>query len=232
MRLLIILILAFIYPSIHAQIGIRANYGRSNFSEFEEQAFKFQPNKNNGFLNASASFGIDYWFRLKKRRIEFLPEIAYTSYGKSEVSSTMVYNAMSFDFYFNTQIYLLDLEEDCNCPTFSKQGNTIKKGFFFHIAPMVKYFTFDGRNEMATFNNNKAVTFGIRGGFGLDLGINDFITITPMIAYERSSMANWKNMSLINEDGTPRDISSNYSKISGEVRLGLRFNQGRKRFRP
>jgi hypothetical protein len=231
MRLLLILLLAFTFTSVDAQIGIRANYGRSNFAQFEEQALKFLPTKNTGFLNSSSSFGLDYWFRLKKRRVEFLPEIAYTSYGKTELNNNMAYDAQSFDFYFNTQIYLLDLAEDCNCPTFSKQGNTIKKGFFFHIAPMVKYFSFGGKSEFGPVNSD-AVTVGIRGGFGLDLGINDLITITPMIAYERSSMANWKEMSKINEDGVPRDVSSNYSKLSGEVRLGLRFNNGRKKFRP
>jgi hypothetical protein len=162
---------------------------------------------------------MNYWFRLKKRRIEFLPEIGFTSYGKTILSSNS-YKANSLDAAFNVQVYLLDLAEDCDCPTFSKQGNTIKKGFFISVAPLVKYFDLKANN----FANN-SMAFGLKAGAGLDIGINEIITITPMLSYERTSMPSWDQMTKINEPQVvSADISTNYSRISGDLRIGMRFD--------
>ncbi len=229
MRLYLLTVVVFSALMCYGQVGIRANYGMSNFEQFKDQAYLFESNKNASFLGSAIGFGIDYWFRLKKRRIEFLPELAYASFSKTSISN-ISYNAKSISFYFNTQIYLLDLAEDCDCPTFSKQGNTVKKGFFFHVSPAVKSFNLEGINGSLT-NSSNALTFGIRAGFGLDLGINDFATITPMFSYERTSMAKWENMTSINEDNVSEDISSNYSNLNFGLRFGMRFNQNTKKFR-
>jgi hypothetical protein len=230
MRLFLIPLLVILPLLCFGQIGLRAAYGKSNFEQFKDQAYVLESNKNASFLGNATTFGIDYWFRLKKRRIEFLPELAVTFYGNSTIN-TVQYKSNSIDFYFNTHIYLLDLAEDCNCPTFSKQGNTIKKGFFFHIAPMVKSFNLSSIDEIKS-TKTSSLTAGIRAGFGLDIGINDLITVTPIVSYERSTMAVWKDMTAINQpDIEGQDILSNYSKLSAEVRLGLRFIGSTKKFR-
>lgn len=222
MRLCIFL-LFISFSSIYCQIGIRGGYGKNSFEEWKIAAYNNEPTKTSEFLNSSYHFGVDYWFRLKKRRIEFLPALSYYNFGKSTIAGK-TYSASSFDFAFNTHIYVMDLEEDCDCPTFSKQGNTLKKGFFFHIAPLVKYF-FQTVNTTPSFNSN-ALGVGLKGGIGLDIGVNDFFTITPLISYERTNRITWTDLNKIASSiESPSDVESDYSRISGELRLGFRFDQ-------
>ncbi len=224
-KLLLLFVLIALYSE--AQVGLRIGYGKSNFEQWKIEANQIVRDDLISFLENSANVGIDYWFRLKKRRVEFLPQIGYTSYAKSNVRN-IEYAASTFDFYFNTHVYILDLEEDCNCPTFSKQGNIIKKGFFLHVAPAIKAFNVTGKSSIATSKINE-FGFGLKFGAGLDIGINDFVTITPIANYEVTSMLPWQGLNtLVTATETPNNITSNYSRLFFETRLGFRFDNDSK----
>jgi hypothetical protein len=219
MRFLIFLV-CFSFSSLYGQIGFRGGYGTYSFDDWKTAAYNNEPSKTSEFLNTGFHLSVDYSFRLKKRRIEFLPAVSYYNYGQSTINDKK-YTASSLDFAFNTHIYILDLEEDCDCPTFSKQGNTIKKGFFFHIAPIAKYFLQDIN---ATGTN--AFAIGLKGGLGLDIGINDLFTISPILSYQRTSRVSWTNLNKIaNSIDNPSDVESDFSGFNAELRLGFRFDQ-------
>ncbi|MGB4960884.1 MAG: hypothetical protein WBO36_15490 [Saprospiraceae bacterium] len=183
--LLTLLLAIFVNEVADAQFGLRLKYNNNTHANWEK-AINDRYASNSTLLKSGIEAGLDYWFRLKNRRIEFLPELAYSfASNESPNASINKISYQAFHINFNTHIYALDLEGDCDCPTFSKQGPSIQKGLFFHFTPGLGYYQASiSENETATptLISNKAsglmVRLGI--GLGLDLGINDFLTITPM----------------------------------------------------
>ncbi len=217
-----------ILGSSFAQIGINGGY---NLNDAANWKIVENDNSNNivhDFFENSISFGLDYWFRLPNYRIEFTPELNYQN-----TKSTYQYDPLSFEanasilsFFANTNIYLFDLEGDCDCPTFSKKGPELQKGFFFRISPGISYFTTQVAIEgLEAKSQNFA--FNIGAGIGLDLGITEFFTITPIAVYRYYPTVEWTQFSTVDagikEWDYPKDESS-IGQIYLGLRVGLRFD--------
>lgn len=179
----------------YAQIGINASYIKPTFNNTE----------NENIIKFGVRGGIDYWFRLKTKRIEFMPEIGYENFETNIPGLKM----NSFYFMFKTNFYLLNFNEDCNCPTFSKDGNTISKGFYVSIAPEIKSFSSD------FIEKENTIVGGVVLGAGIDIGVTELLTITPNVGYEITSNIN----------------DTSYKALLLGIRTGLRFNEGKKKFR-
>lgn len=146
---------------------------------------------------------MEYAFRLKEKRLEFHPGLGYRFTFNSDTYDGY-FNAIDLDL--NTAIYPFDFAGDCDCPTFSKEGNLIKKGFFLEISPGVSYQTLhrlrlqesnpDGMDVPITDHN---ILWKIGGGAGIDIGITESFTITPMVTYTALGKADWNGL---NENGT------------------------------
>ncbi len=144
--------------------------------------------------------GLGYWFRLKNKRMEFLPEISYVSMSGDGVGG--VGDLTGFNFNANIFIYPLDFHSDCNaCPTFSKDGGIIKKGFHWIIMPSIYQHNFDSN----IFSN--VTNFRIGLGAGLDIGLTNMITLVPFVTYSISGKESFYG----NNDNRPK-----------QLRLGLR----------
>lgn len=172
------LILSF-QASMFGQFGIKAGYHFNKAADWElipSAGETTQP-----FIGDGSGLGIDYWFRLKNKRIEFLPEINFAYFNTFETSSPDILN-QAVSFYFNTNIYFLDLANDCNCPTFSKQNDLVKKGLFVQLSPGFSTFFHQIKTEevSASFNHS---AFNIGGAIGLDIGISNLITISPIAGF-------------------------------------------------
>lgn len=227
MRKILLFFLLVTNGCLFAQIGIRGGYGTSHFDTWQGYAYSRIDSKNASFLQNGWNVGVDYWFRLKSRRIEFMPEIGFSQFAPSNVDG-VDYTLSSVNAIFNVHVYPLDLAEDCNCPTFSKQGNTIKKGFFIHVSPLLRYYLQNAKGIQEI--SSSTLVGGVRAGLGIDVGLSDFLTLSPMVAYEYTASANWKNLVAAKEQPIDNgDIASSHSGISGLVRLGFRFNAGRRR---
>ncbi len=213
----------------NGQFGLRLKYNSNNFSDWEN-ALEERFDTDGKLYSPGYEVGLDYWFKLKKRRIEFMPEISYalatTKYNNAALTETKF---TSYNFNFHTQIYALDLEADCDCPTFSKQGPSINKGLFFHFTPGVSFFntstTFSPAIDPA-FKNANGVAFKAGIGMGMDIGVSDLLTITPIISYYFNMGMNWENLAL---NGS--DVSSNPRQLQFTLRLGFRPDYGRGRRR-
>jgi hypothetical protein len=209
-----------------AQFGIRLKYNSNNYKNWES-AINQRYNTKNTLLPSGYEIGLDYWFRLEKRRIEFMPELYFsqsaTTYTGTEILDKI--NVTGVGFNFHTQIYALDFEGDCNCPTFSKSGTSIDKGLFFHFTPGLLYHTtsatFDPVASM-TVDPFKKLIFRAGVGVGIDIGLSDLLTITPMLSYYFSTAMNWD---------TYLQSSTNLSQLQFTLRLGFRPDYGRKRRR-
>ncbi|MFT7120886.1 MAG: hypothetical protein ACJAZ9_001064 [Neolewinella sp.] len=171
MRNLIVLLLTLTSFTLSAQFGASAFFNthetRSNFSDVLPESEATISELNSGYEVA-----LHYWFRLPKNRIEFQPTAYYAS-AKSEALNGK-FNEVGFQF--KTNIYLFDLEGDCGCPTFGKQGPALQKGIFLQLSPGYARYTFNQGLGLEDVNNNG---FTLGGGIGWDLGVSNLLTITP-----------------------------------------------------
>lgn len=225
MRRIFTLIIFGLPMILMGQFGIRANYSKLNYPGIN----KVYGTSNEVVLNPQFEAGIDYWFRLKEKRLEFMPELAYNS-SSSTISEIDVKHTM-FLFYVNAHVYPFDFAGDCNCPTFSKEGNSIKKGFFIQLAPVIGVSAKRYGAVVDTVQGTKDLTYGIRGGLGVDFGVSDIITITPIVSYAYLASQDWSSLSRI-ASPTSEELTTNVSGLQAGIRLGLRFDyKGSKRRR-
>ncbi len=168
----------------NAQFGLVAGYKTFNapgINDYYQSTSNFSPYPITGW-----QAGIDYWFRLKKRRIEFAPEITYSQFNQSSQDGNI--SLRQFGLHFNTDVYIFDLASDCNCPTFSKDGNLFSKGFFLEVSPGVVLMNnkMEKESTLVPFNafyNKNSWAAGGSVGAGLDLGFSDLFTITPLARF-------------------------------------------------
>lgn len=234
---LVICIIACLQGNVLAQFGIRLKYNSNSFKNWQNtlvQRFSIEEKLfSNGF-----EAGLDYWFRLKKRRIEFMPEVSYAQSATAFNNPTIDrFNIKIFSFSFHSQIYALDLEGDCDCPTFSKQGPSLNKGLFFHFTPGIGYFNAKGTPQAILSSlplpNGTAdgLIFKAGAGIGLDIGISDLFTVTPIISYYFHSTMNWEQLAV--KENLPANSKNNLGLLQFTLRLGFRpdYPSNRKRFR-
>lgn len=169
--------------------------------------------------------GIDYWFKpFEDRRIEFTPTLlaGFDSYGLDLVGV----DYLSLSFVPKAKIYPMDFEGDCDCPTFSKDGNFLTKGFFFELAPGVIYSSHRFINMDDTAGptiDRTASSIGWRVGLGagVDIGVSDLITITPYVHQE------WRSGHVVGEAAEPAiadvDMLAESSDIASGLLIGLRL---------
>jgi hypothetical protein len=222
----VILMICFEMAELSAQIGVRLKYNSNKYNNWEN-VINERYSSSQKLLSPGYEIGVDYWFRLKKKRIEFMPEIFYgqssTSYTDAELLKDI--KATYIGFNFHTQIYALDLEGDCDCPTFSKGGSGIDKGLFFHFSPGLMYHTstaeFDPISSFAVSPIHHLVLMaGV--GVGVDFGMSDFLTVTPIVSYYFHSSMDWEEY---------LQSSANLSQLQFTLRLGFRPEYGRGRRR-
>jgi hypothetical protein len=187
MREWIVMLLLLSFPFFcQSQAGIHIKYlsGQSEILDNE--------NINQNGLQAS----LEYHFRLKEKRLEFHPGAGYRFSLPSNVFDG---HLASFDIDLAASIYPFDFGGDCNCPTFSKEGNLIKKGFFFEVTPGAGYqFITRLRSEpddpARLPIKSKNLVWKIGGAAGLDIGLSDHFTMTPMISATLLSSAEWEGL--------------------------------------
>lgn len=198
------------------QVGIKAvgTFAKNRIAEITSQERLF---------SSRFGLGADYWFRLKKYRLEFLPSI-HLQYGRERFNITdQVVGDLSWsslDFAPAIQFYPLDFFSDCQCPTFSKQGKFLKKGLFLSLAPGIGYHVLNSKN--LNESSGDWLLFG-RAGLGLDIGLSDLLTLSPAVHYQLSQNMNWSRY-FLSSNSASLDINSG---LFLSLRLGLRMDKNR-----
>ncbi|MEO1514870.1 MAG: hypothetical protein AAFV95_07650 [Bacteroidota bacterium] len=206
-----------------AQISFNAAYASLNASEWEKVAGDLYP--QNGY-----KLGLDYWFKLKKKRIEFTPEITLASFSQSSSQGSIdrELQARFIGFHFNTSVYPMDLGNDCNCPTFKKDGSIIEKGFFIQVSPGLDVFRgrYTDSVQDADIDAEDTV-FNLGLGVGLDIGLLPIVTLTPFASYRYYFETNWEGLGsqLSTTDPSPNDIADNPNQFYIGLKLGFRFDE-------
>lgn len=222
-------IIFFLLPCclLSAQIGLNLRYALNQAENWRlENVLTGQATEN--LYNNGPNLGFDYWFRLKNKRVEFLPELGYSNY-KTKLSSGTNLTWANVEFQFNTNFYLFDFKNDCNCPTFSKQGSDFMKGFYLQLSPGVAYFSQQINSEMEKIKST-AFTWSVGAGVGLDIGISDLFTLSPNITARYYAPSDWQGLSTSNVDGGIKeteviDETSSLLRIMPGLRIGFRFTK-------
>ncbi len=211
----------------NAQFGVAVKYEKNNYKAWQ-QLYDFNQDR---LYAADLTFGVNYWLRLKKYRVEFLPEVSYTIWnGESTISGIIPTEQYSsgltrIGFQIHTQIYPMDLEGDCNCPTWGKDNSFIKKGFYFSLSPGVDYLIHDLVYEGESQENQNSLAFKIGVGGGLDIGVSKLITISPFVMvnfYPTISSSQFNNLQSICDSCSETVANDRNTQVSAGIRLIFR----------
>ncbi|HFA50904.1 MAG TPA: hypothetical protein ENJ95_17990 [Bacteroidetes bacterium] len=224
MKKIIVPLILFLFSfSLFGQIGINGAYKTFAADEWMELINGFTDiniDSPNGYY-----IGLDYWFRLKQKRIEFLPEIGYSSLSANSSSSNIEINLLAF--HFNTNIYPLDFKGDCDCPTWSKGGKFFEKGFFIQLSPGIIKSNIDISSD-TQLTDEKTSYFEIGMGAGIDIGISDFVTLTPIVKYYITPKTEYWPSEPATDFGPAK---SNIKQLYAGLRVGFRFDEKKNRRR-
>lgn len=209
--------LLLICTSVFAQFGVSGGYRINDATYWELGGFK---GKYENALADGYSVGIDYWFRLKNYRVEFLPEANFSTFKK--VASPLIAKVNAYSFFANVNIYPFDFLGDCDCPTWSKQGKFFQKGFFLQISPGVSYLQQE-LQAAETYKSN-ATTWSLGAGVGFDIGITDLVTFSPIVGARYYLEAPWDGLAERYENDSDISTESANKQIFMGARLGFRFD--------
>ncbi len=193
----LILLLFIALPGIsQAQFSINARYVLGQSDVLAQESI----NQNGQHVS------LEYNFRLKQRRLEFRPGIGYRTTFNGEFGDGH-FSAVDLDL--GVAIYPFDFAGDCHCPTFSKEGELFKKGFFLEVTPGIsaqKFERVDSRlsDHLPLPIQSKHFVGKIGGAAGLDIGIFRQLTLTPMISVTFLTSSDWDGL---NQDGTTSKLN-------------------------
>ncbi len=220
----IFLILLLIIPfTSKAQIGIAAggtlNRAKGWIITDLNNNMKYDLPGNSLFLS------LNYEFSIQNYRIAFVPEIGGALF-ENDIIDLGTFKNKTLRFQLNTHIYFLDFKGDCDCPTFSKKGNPLKKGLFLNISPGVSYFA----NTLETLTSNSTdnlIKPNIGAGLGYDIGVNKNITLTTFANAYFFSGLTWPGLSNLlaipSTGNKTADGKTNLSQIQAGITLRYHF---------
>ncbi len=186
--LLVVIFLSFAAFICHGQVALSGG--------LVTQQNKVPGGISGGIIDQTSTgfeVGLGYWFRLKNKRLEFTPEVSYTTLtGESGLGDVSGVNINT-----NILIYALDFHSDCDaCPTFSKEGGLVKKGFHWIINPALYFYDtgVDGADPITNFR--------FSAGAGLDIGVSNLLTLVPFATYGFGLSESFYG----NEENKPRQL--------------------------
>lgn len=213
-HILITILFIFTATLLVGQISITASYVNSNDEGYSNDFGANYPAVDpNDYLSSGIEASIGWWMRFTKVRMEFIPAISITRLQSDFYSGWVIGGQI------NTLIYPLDFYSDCGtCPTFSKDGGLLKKGFHWIISPgfaVVSGEVKDDSFNLLTAPDNSSPYVDL--GAGLDFGVSNMVTITPYAVYRVGFTA---------QEIDP-DINQNLRQLQLGARATFRFDRDR-----
>jgi len=134
---------------------------------------------------------------MKDKRIEFYPEFSYSSSLGSPSGENFEVTFNTLSVMFNSDFYLFDLINDCDCPTFSKEGSVFTRGFFLEATLGMEFeaLKLKSADEQLYKGDSGAFRAGI--GMGVDFGLSDMITLTPFGFVHYKTTSNWEGLNQV-----------------------------------
>jgi hypothetical protein len=217
MRTLFILIALCCGFSLSAQIGVIAN---ANFNDTRSTYLDGVVGANPLELENGWEVGLNYWFRLPQKRVEFMPTIyfANTEFTGDRDDGYQGFSEVGVQFKVN--VYPFDFGGDCDCPTFGKQGPQLQKGFFLQVSP--GYALYMPEDSFVEYENKSGFTMGV--AVGLDIGLSNLVTITP-VAGIRYGFSPYAEVFYADMNGQPEGIDDpSLTTFQAGLQVSFRFD--------
>lgn len=209
---------------VYAQYGVSASYFYSNNPLWDASVNEIA-NTNADIVHSGLGVSLDYQFRMSDVRVELLPELRWNRVHThiEQVDNPLASNDVQHQLlavHTNVHIYMFDLQGDCDCPTWSREGPTLKKGLFLRLSPGLTYQTASKNGQQEIINATEQWRAGLGAGLGFDIGLSDVVTVTPSVEHRWHSRG----------DATVMDESANRpTNWWAGIRLGIR--PGKRRYR-
>ena len=164
------------------------------------------------------------YYSLLKKIVLFLFIIALGSCQSQDYDQKIV-DLKSFNL--KTNIYFLSLEADCDCPTFSRDAGILEKGLFVQIAPGISYF--QSKAEAASLvSEGNGTNFKLGLGLGVEIGLSDYLTITPIVKYNRYFNVDWEDLTNQMANISQQEVTFDYDKSTinqfyAGIRIGIKL---------
>ncbi len=198
--LIAVLMLFLATTACIGQFGIKGEYTTASYH--------LNTSSNAGEYDADGyQAALFYWSRLKNNRIEFFPEIYYGELRAKAPNDLPSGKVTRYGLSVPVSVYPLDFRGDCDCPTFSKQNDRFKKGFFLQVIPG---YLFEKWSEVS---RHQAI-LGL--GVGLDIGLSNLLTISPIVH---------KYTNLVNSESLVKPTMKNDLRASLRILLRPDYRQ-------
>ena len=230
MKSLFLILCVLLSFHLSGQFGVSAYYQNFTAPEWEAALGRLDTGKESvPFVRQGYRVGVDYWVKpFEDTRITLQPELSYSRSEKSEFTEgattlTRNYNYQSLNLGLPVNVYLFDLEGDCDCPTWSKSEPFFKKGFFLQLMPAMHFNRYQANLSDDTaevgFQSN-STNFSLAGGAGLDIGFSDLVTLSPTVRYVHHFNKSWSNLLERFDQPDPNPV---YDADPAGWELGLRL---------
>lgn len=217
MRLALLLAACLLASTLAAQFGITT---AMNFPTTQDQTTDFNTLESEKFF-PSPEVALNYWFRLPNQRIEFLPTAYWTRNRVDPEFGNPSFNEYGAQMKVN--VYPFDFLGDCGCPTFGKQGSQLQKGFYVQLAGGYAWYDAISPGDPGP---QSGLTYG--GGIGLDIGLSNFLTLTPQFNVRRATQP-YLTLSAVDGGGNTLDDDA-YRLLTYQAGLQLTFRLDHDRY--
>ncbi len=175
--LFLLLVIGLFRQGAHAQLGLEGGTMQTRLTDWATFADQAE-----GVPFARAAGGqyltLSYWFRLRAIRIEFSPGLRLSQQIfrlSPNEARTLDIRAVAVEW--PVLVYPFDLGSDCHCPTFSKQGPALEKGFFLALVPVGQWQQYRPP-EGFHLPKGEQILPALALRAGLDIGLSDAWTLT------------------------------------------------------
>lgn len=191
-KCLLLNLILFLSLTLSAQIGLIYQHSAQNYNDWNSllNINNIEVIGNQSSMGDLHTIGLDYSFRPQQVRIEIAPTLSFSrnlidlQRNSDQQNAELLGLRIAFDL--NSQIYLFDLEGDCDCPTFAKSAPFWKKGFYLKLGAGYYLQSLQlSQSLSSTAANTDLSQFNYRGslGAGLDIGLSESLTISPFYMY-------------------------------------------------
>ncbi len=226
MRFLFVLLSIFtLSNTTFAQLqgGISGTYFTQSIPEWETAVFGLRSNEH--LLKSGFGQAVDLKIAgFENYRIQF-----HLNAGTNNTTTTFEnqqFKLRKNDIGLSGKIFFLSLEADCDCPTFSREAGLLEKGLFAEFITGASFFQAEMAEQSTIVSEDDGIAFKIGFGLGVEIGITDYVTISPYVRYQRYFKAEWEGLQedILAFDPTTTIEGNNITPInqfSAGIRLGI-----------
>jgi hypothetical protein len=214
------IILFFLFlAGAQAQPDLNLQYERPGYTDWNEVVNELYRDDVK-FLEHSYYAGLAYRIFPFPFRLGFVPELGagFSSISKSNNFYQGKYSLLQLAFSVPVVVFPMDLYGDCNCPTFGNQNDFFQKALFFKFIPGLSYRFMEYSGDSS--NSARNLVYSVGAGAGLNIALNNKLTLAPEISYHRLFNVNWAGFSALHGQPDANDHSA-ADKISLGIRLSL-----------